>query len=283
MNNDLFSIITGLLRELELNAGMFNLNENSIATLESKNIILARKGYAGDYFLLVEIQPTELHSVNRDLQTSLMSHLTSMLCDTGCDDFCPLGTIPKLKIDNHLKKNTTLLLFIHQTDNIDNFYSTIIEIEEDEYFFKKQVVLLNANFLSELGSKITSSRSFEITKYLQESMSDTENFNSFIKQPNIDTNYAGCAQLFEKLPFLHLNISSSEPDSLQNTISNIILSQTNKYTLMTTSKQDDDYASQYIDKELSDIVSTSLAYSSEVEREFGNLDAEALLKILQGN
>lgn len=283
MNKDLLSIITKLLHELELNAGIFILNENSIATLESKNIILARKGNAGDYFLLVEIQPTELHTVNRDLQTSLMSHLTNMLCDTGCDDFYPLSNIPKLKIDNHLKKNTTLLLFIHETDNIDNLYPTIIEIEEDEYFFKKQVVLLNANFLSILGNKMTSSQSFEITKYLQESMSNTESFNSFLKRPNIDTNYAGCAQLFEKLPFLHLNISSSEPDSLQNIIYNIISLQKNKYTLMTTSKQDDDYLSLYIDKELSDIVSTALAYSSEVERDRGNLDAEALLKILQGN
>lgn len=283
MNKDLFSIIMKLLRELELNAGIFILNENSIATLESKNIILARKGNTGDYFLLVEVQPTELHTVNRDLQTSLMSHLTNMLCDTGCDDFYPLGNIPELKIDNHLKKNTTLLLFIHETDNIDNLYSTIIEIEEDEYFFKKQVVLLNANFLSNLGNKITSSQSFELTKYLQESMSNTENFNSFLKTPNIDKNYAGCAQLFEKLPFLHLHISSSEPDSLQNIIYNMISLQTKKYTLMTTGRQNDDYTSQYIDKELSDIVSTALAYSSEVERDCGNLDAEALLKILQGN
>lgn len=284
MNEDFINIITQLLRELELNAGMFILAENSIATLESQNIILVRKDNIGDYFLLAEIQTSELHSVNRDLQTSLMSHLNSLLSDTGGDDLQPLIGVPKLKIDNHFEKNTTLLLFMQKTDDIDKLLTKITEVEEDEYFFKKQVVLLHANFLSNLGSQLTKSQSFEITKYLQESMNDTDKFREFIINPNDNTDYAGCAQLFEKLPFLHLNIFSSESNSLQSMIDNGILLNKNKYRIGSANEQDnDDCTSQYIVKDLSDIVSAALKFLSEIEDVSSNLDVEALLINLQGN
>lgn len=284
MNESFINIITKLLRELELNAGMFSLAENSIISLESKNLILVRKANIGDYFLLAEIQSSELHSVNRDLQTSLMSHLNSLLSDTGSDGLQTLSGVPKLKIDNHFEKNTTLLLFMKKTDDINKLLTKITEIEEDEYFFKKQVVLFHANFLSNLESQVTKLTSFKITTYLQDSMNDADKFRDFITNPNNDTDYAGCAQLFEKLPFLHLNISSSESNSLQSMIDNGILLNTKRYSISNNNVQDnEDCTSQDIVMNLSDIVSAALKYSSEIEKSSGNLDAEALLINLQGN
>lgn len=284
MNEDFIKITTQLLKELKLNAGMFFLAENSMPPLKSQNLILARKANIGDYFLLAQIQASEIDSVNRDLQTSLMSHLNSLLSDTRDDDLQPLNEVPKLKIDNDFEKNTTLLLFMQKTDGIDKLLTKITEIEEDEYFFKKQVVLLHDNFLRKLGNQVTKSPSFEMITYLQESMNNINKFKEFIKNPNDDTDYAGCAQLFEKLPFLHFDISSSEPNSLQNTINNSILLNTKKYSIRNTNKQDsDDCDSQYIVKNLNDIISTVLNYSSEIEEAKGNLNVEELLINLQGN
>ncbi|HHQ6560984.1 TPA: ABC-three component system middle component 1 [Citrobacter freundii] len=284
MNKDLFNIITQLLLELELNAGMFSLAENSITTLESKNLMLVRKASMGDYFLLAEIQASELHLVNRDLQTSLMSQLNSLLSDTGVVDLQFLNGVSKLKIDNHFEKNTTLLLFMKKTDDINKLLTKITEIEEDEYFFKKQVVLFSDDFLSNLVSQVTKSTSCKITTYLQNSMNNTDKFKEFITNPNNNTDYAGCAQLFEKLPFLHLNISSSGSNSLQNMIDNGFLLNTKRYSIRNNNVQNnDDSTSQDIVKNLDEIVLAALKYSSEIEKTSGNLDVETLLINLQGN
>jgi len=283
MNKDIFNIMTQLLHELELNAGMFSLAENDTSILQSQDFILVRNNKVGDYFLLAEIQISELHSVNRDLQTSLMSYLNYLITDTGISDLQPLSGIPSLKIDKNFEKNTTLLLFTRKTADIDKQLTKITEVEEDEYFFKKQVVLLPTNFLSILVNQLTESKDFKIITYLQNCMNDTGNFKKFIKNPNTVTDYAGCAQLFEKLPFLHLNTPSSESNSLQNDIGKEIVENINKYSITSNQEEEGVSTSKIIVKSLNDITSAALKYVSETEESGDNLNVEALLINLQGN
>ncbi|EJD6540326.1 hypothetical protein M0K83_RS14465 [Providencia rettgeri] len=283
MNKDFLKIISKLLRELELNAGMLSLSEENMATLKSQNIILVRRDNIGDYFLVAEIQPSELHSVNRELQTSLMLQLNYLLSDTGGHDLQPLSGVATLKIDNHFEKNTTLLLFMQKTDGIDKLLSKITEVEEDEYFFKKQVVLLPAKFLDNLGNEVAKSIDFEITKYLQECMNNTDKFKQFMSKPNGDTDYTGCAQLFEKLPFLHLSVQSSESNVLQNMIDSEIAKNSKIYSITSNVDGEDGSTLVTLDKKLKSINEIALKYASKSEEFDVNLDAEALLTALQGN
>lgn len=283
MNNDFLNIITQLLRELGLSAALFSLADDDTSTLQSQDFILVRNNKVGDYFLLAEIQISELYSVNRDLQTSLMSYLNYLITDIGVNDLQPLSGVSSLEIDKNFEKNTTLLLFTRKTGDIDKQLTKITEVEEDEYFFKKQVVLLTANFLSILGSKLTESRDFEIITYLQDCMNDIGKFKQFIKNPKADTDYVGCAQLFEKLPFLHLNTPSSESNSLQNDIGKEIVENLKKYSITINQEEEGVSTSKIIVKNLNDITSAALKYASETEESGDNLDVEELLINLQGN
>lgn len=280
MSSDLLKIFSKLLRELELNAGMLSLAKDSIATLESQNIILARRGNVGDYFLLAEIQASELNFVNRDMQTGLMLKLNSLLSDSGENDLQPLSDVPVLKIDNQFEKNTTLLLFMREIDGIDNMLTKITEVEEDEYFFKKQVVLLPSKLLDRLGNE---ELNFEVNKYLQDCMNSSRNFKQFMSKPNGDTDYSGCAQLFEKLPFLHLSVQSSESNSLQNMIDSEIDKNSEIYSVTSNSHTEDDSTLVILDKRLKYINEAALKYASKSKDSDVKLDAEALLAELQGN
>ena len=283
MNSDLLKIFSKLLRELELNAGMLSLDKDSIATLESQNIILARRGNVGDYFLLAEIQASELNFVNRDMQTGLMLKLNSLLSDSGENDLQPLSDVSVLKIDNQFEKNTTLLLFMRKVDGIDKMLSKITEVEEDEYFFKKQVVLLPSQFLDRLGNEELNSLGFEVNKYLQDCMNNSSKFKQFMSKPNCDTDYSGCAQLFEKLPFLHLSVQSSESNSLQNMIDSEIDKNSEIYSVTSNSHTEDDSTLVILDKRLKYINEAALKYASKSKESDVKLDAEALLADLQGN
>ena len=283
MNNDFLNIITQLLRELGLSAALFSLADDDTSTPQSQDFILVRNNKVGDYFLLAETQISELHSVNRDLQTSLMSYLNYLITDIGINDLQPLSGVSSLEIDKNFEKNTTLLLFTRKTGDIDKQLTKITEVEEDEYFFKKQVVLLTANFLSILGNKLTESRDFEIITYLQDCMNDIDKFKKFIKKPKADSDYAGCAQLFEKLPFLHLNTPSSESNSLQNDIGKEIIENLKKYSITSNQEEEGVSTSEIIVKNLNDITSVALKYASETKESGDNLDVEALLINLQGN
>ncbi|MDN2668890.1 hypothetical protein OW495_19385 [Vibrio sp. 14N.309.X.WAT.E.F5] len=283
MNSDLLKIFSKLLRELELNAGMLSLDKDSIATLESKNIILARRGNVGDYFLLAEIQASELNFVNRDMQTGLMLKLNSLLSDSGENDLQPLNDVPVLKIDNQFEKNTTLLLFMRKVDGIDKMLSKITEVEEDEYFFKKQVVLLPSKFLDRLGNEELNSVGFEVNKYLQDCMNNSSKFKQFMSKPNCDTDYSGCAQLFEKLPFLHLSVQSSESNSLQNMIDSEIDKNSEIYSVTSNSHTEGNSTLVILDKRLKYINEAALKYASKSKESDVKLDAEALLADLQGN
>jgi len=283
MNRNLFEFFSKLLRELELHAVMFSLAKDSIGELKSKDFILVRRGNVGDYFLLTDVQASELHLVNRDMQTSLMSKLNSLLSDSSEGDLQPLSDVPVLKLNNHFEKNTNLLLFIQKTDGIDNMLSKITDVEEDEYFFKKQVVLLPSKFLDSIRTEETKSSEFTINEYLQKCMNDTKKFKTFISKPNSDTDYAGCAQLLEKLPFLHLDIHSSESNSLQNMIDSQIAENSEVYSLKTNSFDNDDSNLVILDKSLQDIHEAALEYVSKSEELDIELDAKSLLTKLQGN
>ncbi|MEZ8468481.1 ABC-three component system middle component 1 [Vibrio splendidus] len=283
MNRDLIEFFSKLLRELELHAVMFSLAKDSMEGLESKNIILVRRGNVGDYFLLAEVQVSELHLVNRDMQTSLMSKLNSLLSDSSEGDLQPLSDVPVLKLNNHFEKNTNLLLFIRKTDGVEKMLSKITEVEEDEYFFKKQVVLLPSKFLDSISSEESKSSDFTINEYLQKCMNDTDKFKKFISKPNSDADYAGCAQLLEKLPFLHLDIQSSESNSLQNMIDSQIAKNSEVYSLKINSFDNDDSNLVISDKSLKDIHEATLEYVSKSEESDIKLDAKSLLTKLQGN
>lgn len=284
MNKDFLNTITKLLGELGLSAGIFNLVDDDTTALQSQDFILVRNNKVGDYFLLAEIQISELHLVNRDLQISLMSYLNYLITDAGVNDLQPLDGVPFLALDSNFEKNTTLLLFTNKIGDITNLLTQITEIEENEYFFKKQVVLLPTKFLGNLGNKISNSTDFEITRYLQDCMNDTEKFKQFMSKTNEDSDYAGCAQFFEKLPFLHLKIEKSESNSLQNMFDNEIAKNTNKYSItINTGEEEEDSKLAILDKNLEEINEVALNYASKMEESDINLDAEELLNNILGN
>lgn len=280
MNKDLLKVVTQMLGELGLSAGIFSLVEEDVTSLKSQDFILARKNNTGDYFLFVDILPTELNSVNRDLQTSLLSYLNYLITDVGKGQLKQLNGVQLLEVDKHFEKNTSLLLFTVRESNTREQLTEITEVEEDEYFFKKQVLLLPKNYLENLSNILNEPEHVGIIKYLQDFINNESDFKGFINALSKESAYKGCAQLFEKLPFLHLNTPSSKSNFLQNQIDCEIAKKTKTFSFTRNSTlQNRENPPEVILKNLNEVIEAVLIKDEEAEE---NIDLEKLLNSLQG-
>ena len=112
-----------------------------------------------------------------------------------------------LKYLLHLKKNATLIIFTDQEAASSNRVAKqVISIEEDPYFFKKQILAIPSNNHNVISDSFNEHKSSYIS-YLQNLISDTGIFNKFMNSSSTDasneiTEYSFAAKLYEKLPFL---------------------------------------------------------------------------------
>ncbi len=289
MDHDFREVISRLITELGLSASLLNLSDQIFTNSKVQEFIIARKDNAGDYFIFGEIKPNKLDETNRDLQTGLMSYLSFVASESKKNQLKQLNDIALIKLDKNFEKNTSLLLFTVCPSDNEKLIAKILEIEEDEYFFKKQVIRLPTNFCSDIVTKLAEDPTTKLIEYLQQVMNNQNKFDSFVKNSITENLYSGVAQLFEKLPFLHLDIADRESISLQDNINNDI---ENKVSETSTENQLDDDADKISSETTTQLESVSVKMimqntkeiiSAALELNDEEVNAKALMLQLQEN
>jgi len=216
----------------ELMARIFVESQFSLAKIQfvegdwSTSVYIAHKPY-GDYFIYLNLPGNSLTNVTNDIQIKLFSLIKNreeqfeQLNVTGFDD---------VKISPSFDKNATLIIFTsHKIAEQQKVLKQSIAIEEDPYFFKKQVLSVTTNELTVVTASFETNKG-KYTSYLQTLIYDVERFNEFTSTKPLGLNdngieYFFAAKLYEKLPFLTLTVKESNQDNLQQQINHKLTEQ----------------------------------------------------------
>ena len=180
------------------------------------SVYIAKKPQ-GDYFIYLQLPEDSLSYVTNDIQIKLAS-----LINNHSDNFERMNG-GGVKISSSFDKNATLIIFTTYDVSVKNsVMKQAISIEEDPYFFKKQVLLMPSMELPIVSSSFFENKNSYIS-YLQNLISDTERFNEFTSLKMLGLSdkgieYSFVAKLYEKLPFLALLVTESNQGVLQQKI-----------------------------------------------------------------
>lgn len=111
------------------------------------------------------------------------------------------------KLKSDVDKNTSLILVLELADISKDFQACknrILEIEEDEFWFKKYVLLYS---LKSIANFISSSDPYT---QIKECVLDHSKFALFKDNMFSDIEYFTCMQIFLKFPFLNVPVSLTE-------------------------------------------------------------------------
>lgn len=169
----------------------------------------------GDYFIYLNVPESLLSYVTNDIQIKLIS-----LIKNDFEKFEQI-TDTEVRISSSFDKNATLIIVTSDV-SIESVLKQVIMIEEDPYFFKKQVLSISEKEVSTISSYFDEHKDNYIP-YIQHLISDTRRFNEFTKikkneMSNEQLEYYFVAKLYEKIPFLALEVEKSEQDVLQQKI-----------------------------------------------------------------
>lgn len=138
-----------------------------------------------------------------------------------------------------VKKNTTLYILV-ETDNIEKFYNenknTIFKIEEDQYYFRKHIIVYTKNGISNINTKRN------ISSQLNTVLMEEGRINNFVQNYYEDEEYFIAIQLISKIPFLVIQHDKKPYESLlekvnhEKEIIKII-----KFTDWLNNRQDENY------------------------------------------
>ncbi|MDF2800406.1 MAG: hypothetical protein K0S61_309 [Anaerocolumna sp.] len=129
------------------------------------------------------------------------------------------SNIMEMKDNKVILKNTSLLIFIQVKDKeqADYLKETIIEFEEDKYFFRKYVLVYTENELESLRKRLPQNG---ILNYINNEIKNTECFDKFKKRNNID-HYNLLLKMLIKIPVLNFYMGLKENmPSLESMIEN---------------------------------------------------------------
>lgn len=182
----------------------------------STSVYIAHKP-KGDYFIYLNVPENLLSYVTNDIQiklASLIKNSSERLEQINGDE---------MKISSSFDKNATLIILsTHDVSTKSNATKQAISIEEDAYFFKKQVLSIQLRELPIISSCLEEHKDNYI-HYIQNLISDTGRFNEFTDSELFGMSDKGLeyffvAKLYEKLPFLTLLVKESNQEDLQQQI-----------------------------------------------------------------
>lgn len=115
----------------------------------------------------------------------------------------------KNRINNEWFDKNVSLLILHRVESFDNIQSLVLEIEENPYLFKKQVILYTETERENLNTAIKSEET-TIKDFIENKILDETIFK--IHKENINNNdYESLLyRLAHKIPFIKLNITQED-------------------------------------------------------------------------
>ncbi|MBK9247176.1 MAG: hypothetical protein IPM69_03465 [Ignavibacteria bacterium] len=127
------------------------------------------------------------------------------------------NTLIKEGQSNKIEKNSSLLVLVKSEtlEAIGKYHQQILLLKEDEYFFKKYVILYTDATVSVLSQKLN------LLNYLHEKLKDEVSFSKYAKQGYCQDieDYLMVIQLFIKLPPLNVQIGGENFKALHEKIS----------------------------------------------------------------
>lgn len=167
-----------------------------------------------DYYIFLTIETINLDEVNDLYQIELNTYLERAIAKKKSD------IEMEFSLSDRFNKNRTLILIVQNVSDTPSIRKKISEIEEDPYFFKKQVLSLSENEGKKISTLISAP---SILKKCEEIVTDSKGFSLFrneLKENLIIESalYSLVIKLYEKLPFLSLCIKEEESENLAASI-----------------------------------------------------------------
>lgn len=126
-----------------------------------------------------------------------------------------------------IKKNTSLIIFI-ETRSIEYFYNkyrnSLFKIEEDEYFFRKYVIVYSKDSIKKIKSDAN------ISNQIHEILLTEDRMEEFQNKYYADEEFFVALQLIVNFPFFKFERKKKEFKSLTDEIDKVILSKNLKNT-----------------------------------------------------
>ncbi|WP_348799159.1 ABC-three component system middle component 1 [Flavobacterium adhaerens] len=184
--------------------------ENNIIKLEEEKECFSYENKS--FFFNINIQESELLQIRN----------TENFYDNG--DYKRILDIYRRLVDtsgiNEIEKNSSLIVTVKCEDleSLSKLQQQILLIEENEYFFKKYVILYTDQSISQLSENPT-------IEFLQEKLNDFEKFDKYSEEGYISelAEYMVVLQLFIKLPFLKLAFGQDEYFDLTSKLKSSLL------------------------------------------------------------
>lgn len=228
----------------ELIENIFTKSEIELVTFEGVNYF----NYIDvSYYFTLEVDEEDLKTIKsfEDLESNKDYKLFKE----------KFNAVEKFGGSNTITKNSSLL-FIVKVDNmnqVDNLQQQILLIEEDEYFFKKYVLLYSEQAIVNLDKE-------NVFEDIYTKVVNKEKFNFYSQNGYSDDleEYIFILQLFIKLPFLKLIFSSGDYETLECKISNLLGEKDDKiYGEVLTPEiiQSIDFLSEEADREIDNLIS----------------------------
>lgn len=130
------------------------------------------------------------------------------------------NTLIKVGQSNTIEKNSSLLVLVkcETLEAIEKYHQQIMLLEEDEYFFKKYVILYTDNSL------VTLLAQENLMGYLVEKLNDEVSFSKYANEGYSDeiADYLMVMQLFIKLPLLKVQTGDNNFKALAEKISDAL-------------------------------------------------------------
>jgi hypothetical protein len=127
------------------------------------------------------------------------------------------NTLIKEGQSNTVEKNSSLLILVkcETLEAIEKYHQQILLLEEDEYFFKKYVILYTINSIATLMAQEN------LLGYLNEKLNDEVSFSKYANEGYNDeiADYLMVIQLFIKLPLLKVQTGDNNFKALAEKIS----------------------------------------------------------------
>lgn len=111
----------------------------------------------------------------------------------------------KKMINNEWFDKNVNLLILHRVENFENFQSLVLEIEEDPYLFKKQIILYNDSEVEKLNQALEQQQQ-NIKGFIENKILEEEVFKKHKENINNNDYESLLYRLVHKIPLINLNI-----------------------------------------------------------------------------
>lgn len=205
--------LTGVFNKLTLehNLNSFVVDEFKVADHVLKNITVVSNNNF-DYIVFLELDFDKLKYINNDIQVALATNFKDHLYGLG----------GKTEITHFFEKNTYLVVSTKHPDEIldKDLFKEVSIVEEDLYFFKKQIIYYSAK---EFESLKINDLNLNFTVYFNDVVSNISRYEKYLNGQ--DDEYKFIVKLFEKLPFMKLEIEEKELLNLDKMIADSLSEQ----------------------------------------------------------